>query len=263
MPGDSIELVAAPRAVGRSWIWHKKGAERLEDSNLEDYIRKYASDFAPFFEARAKKDSLFDPEAVHDHLFRLLAKRLSKVSPSVFRKVDSCMYWVIEELPARVIRVDWKNLTVETKKEVDRSSAFYSLTASAGQYGRLLEGSTGFGEFVLTMRQKLERQPDVFYTPVSGFLRTEDDDLQALCDTLDQLQRESDRICVSANGQTYEINRYCPHQGADLTVADIRDGRFIVCPRHGWTFDLENGGRGTNNAATISATKMSKASVTQ
>jgi UDP-MurNAc hydroxylase len=38
------------------------------------------------------------------------------------------------------------------------------------------------------------------------------------------------------------IQRYCPHQGEDLSHGRISDdGKTITCPRHGWTWRLADG----------------------
>ncbi|MEZ5216228.1 MAG: Rieske 2Fe-2S domain-containing protein [Ilumatobacteraceae bacterium] len=41
----------------------------------------------------------------------------------------------------------------------------------------------------------------------------------------------------------YEIERFCPHRGADLTVFGELDGCTLTCTLHGWEFDLDQGGR--------------------
>jgi nitrite reductase (NADH) small subunit len=46
------------------------------------------------------------------------------------------------------------------------------------------------------------------------------------------LFREGDRI--------YAVGDSCPHMGAALSEGFI-DGKCVVCPWHGWIFDLETG----------------------
>ena len=40
----------------------------------------------------------------------------------------------------------------------------------------------------------------------------------------------------------YEIDRWCPHEKADLINAEINSEGKVVCPRHCWEFNLSNGG---------------------
>ena len=49
------------------------------------------------------------------------------------------------------------------------------------------------------------------------------------------------RICIAnVGGELCAINNSCPHLGASLSRGRIRDGK-IVCPLHGWPFDLKTG----------------------
>ena len=42
------------------------------------------------------------------------------------------------------------------------------------------------------------------------------------------------------DGQYYALDDYCPHMGASLGPADVRDLR-VICDRHGWAFRLTDG----------------------
>lgn len=64
-----------------------------------------------------------------------------------------------------------------------------------------------------------------------------------------------ERIQIVAGGCIYEVDRFCPHRGDDLAAAQIQDGRYLVCPRHHWFFDLADGGRCTANESTVHATR--------
>jgi nitrite reductase (NADH) small subunit len=48
-------------------------------------------------------------------------------------------------------------------------------------------------------------------------------------------------VCV-AGGETYAYRNVCPHQGGPVAEGrvDTADGR-VVCPWHGWEFDLDGG----------------------
>ena len=58
-------------------------------------------------------------------------------------------------------------------------------------------------------------------------------------------------------GDIFEINRFCPHNGADLCNAEINIENYLVCPRHGWKFDLANEGIDKLSKTTINSKKIS------
>ena len=58
-------------------------------------------------------------------------------------------------------------------------------------------------------------------------------------------------------GEIFEINRFCPHNGADLCNAEINSDNYLVCPRHGLKFDLINKGSDKLSKTTINSKKIS------
>jgi nitrite reductase/ring-hydroxylating ferredoxin subunit len=48
-------------------------------------------------------------------------------------------------------------------------------------------------------------------------------------------------ILVKAKGVIYACESECPHQGAPLDAAFIKEAGKISCPRHGYRFDLTTG----------------------
>jgi nitrite reductase/ring-hydroxylating ferredoxin subunit len=47
-------------------------------------------------------------------------------------------------------------------------------------------------------------------------------------------------IIQRQNGTFYAIEASCKHQGADLTMGEIKNN-IATCPRHQWQYDLETG----------------------
>ena len=48
-------------------------------------------------------------------------------------------------------------------------------------------------------------------------------------------------VCVAA-GEVYAYRNVCPHQGGPVAEGRVDTGdRRVVCPWHGWEFDLDGG----------------------
>ena len=45
---------------------------------------------------------------------------------------------------------------------------------------------------------------------------------------------------VRHRGRLYALEDACPHRGAPLHRGEVEEGR-LVCPLHGWAFDLDTG----------------------
>lgn len=47
-------------------------------------------------------------------------------------------------------------------------------------------------------------------------------------------------LLVKREGQVYALGSKCPHMGCDLTRGKLNEN-ILVCPCHGWSFDVRNG----------------------
>ncbi len=55
------------------------------------------------------------------------------------------------------------------------------------------------------------------------------------------VETESKRIALfKVDGKFYAVDEVCPHRGGPLSEGDIEDCE-VVCPWHGWRFNLETG----------------------
>jgi len=68
----------------------------------------------------------------------------------------------------------------------------------------------------------------------------------------------SERMTVTFNGQSYEVDRYCPHKQYDLKNAPISEEGLLECPKHKWRFDLSQSGVCINGKkpCSLNATKL-------
>ena len=48
-------------------------------------------------------------------------------------------------------------------------------------------------------------------------------------------------LLVNAKGQIFACETECPHQGAPLSGALVKDAEHISCQRHGYRFNLKTG----------------------
>ena len=50
-----------------------------------------------------------------------------------------------------------------------------------------------------------------------------------------------DLLLVNAKGVIYACETECPHQGAPLSGALVKDAEHLTCQRHGYRFNLKTG----------------------
>lgn len=98
----------------------------------------------------------------------------------------------------------------------------------------VLQGKIGWEEALLSMRIRLRRDPDVFDSRFMGLLRYGNEPAQTL-----QMAKEGGE-CEMIEKDGFQLQRFCPHAGEDLTNAIIC-GDVVECPRHHWKWDSTTG----------------------
>ncbi|MEE8114110.1 MAG: Rieske (2Fe-2S) protein, partial [Nitrososphaerales archaeon] len=130
----------------------------------------------------------------------------------------------------------------------------YVITAHRDEWQNLMEGKLTCYEWLLSLRFKVNRTPDKFSPLLDGFLVNEPEDLAVFCKHYEK-RKSDETITVHTDRKTYKVCRNCPHEGADLSNGYIEEDS-LVCRRHGWKFDLEDGGKCHDHGATINAQEV-------
>ena len=242
MPGDVLDV--------QSCELQRVAAERITDENFDRYVRAYARRMAPFFEARRRP---VDAARAEDVARRLAAELSRKLAAFALRaRVTFPLYVALEDPAACTLRVDFAANRVDPVAEVPASDR-YALRARTFDVGRVLDGLLTWEEFLLSFRLRLSRVPDRYDPLLHGYLALEVEDLPQFCERVLANEARRERIEVEAGGKRYSVTRFCPHQGADLAQAWVESGAYLVCPRHRWRFNLEDGGKCAANGCTIDA----------
>ncbi len=229
------------------------GSERVTDESFEAYIHQYARDMSAVFEARRRTLTRDELLSRFEQLREILQAKLDALTVS--DRVLFPLYCAFRELPQRILRVDFAGREIKEVPEIDTQRA-YVFIASAGDLVPVLDGKMGWEEFLLSCRQQMRRTPDLYDTILHGYLALELEDLPEFCEQIRATEARKQRVEIEAGGRRYSIRRFCPHQGADLSQGWIQDNRYLVCPRHRWMFDLEDGGHCRANNVTCEALEL-------
>jgi UDP-MurNAc hydroxylase len=106
----------------------------------------------------------------------------------------------------------------------------------------LVNGSTPWEDFFLSLRFSAKREPDIYNDHLIGILKfAELEALQAIEDYETAMQSD-ERITIHSEGKVYSVSRYCPHAGNDmLNTGEVLPGGILRCLAHHYEFNLENG----------------------
>jgi UDP-MurNAc hydroxylase len=179
-----------------------------------------------------------------------LEKKLAQLT--VRDRVTLPLYFRLGDRERAMLRVDFLANRVEPA-DVIAEENYYAVSAPSWEVARVLNGRLTWDDFSLTLRLRLNRQPDIYQAVIQAFMTLETEDMNWYCAKLLELEENQERVIVEAGGKRYAINRFCPHQGGDLTEAWIEQDRYLTCPRHRWQFDLEKEGRCLTSSNSVRA----------
>jgi UDP-MurNAc hydroxylase len=234
IPGTCIEV-----AQDRIDVTHPCSAQDLTAifEDKEAYLRRYQNDWLPFIEDQKAKWA--EPTAGLADELKSWWEPLLASAPNLRKGVGDVCVIDMGELK---IAIDFPNGTVNewdggdhgfrftidrrlvetvvAERAVDWSnSLFLSCRFSAWRRGP-------FNEYVYNFFKSLSEE---------RMVRTEAEASRNL--SPDRGGMADETIVIDG----YEMQRTCPHRGADLTVFGEVTGGDLVCTLHGWKFDLATG----------------------
>lgn len=117
----------------------------------------------------------------------------------------------------------------------------YRVTTAGRWLAGVLDGKIAWEDLLISMRLSLHRDPDVYNDHLVGLLKHANAPALRAVEAYETERDASERIVIESAGRAYDIPRYCPHAGEDLSVgAVVRDGR-LHCLAHNFAFDLATG----------------------
>ena len=210
--------------------------QRIFTNKLE-YLREYQQDWAPWLEQH--RASWAAPTADLLETVRAWWEPLMRIAPTVCDAIGAnCVLRlgdldILLDFPSREVRI-WSNEPFGFRFEIQRELVETVVAQRAHDWSNALFLSCRFtawrqgpfNEYVYNFFKSLSAE---------RMVRTEAEALRKLSPDRGGIADES--IVIGG----YEMQRTCPHRGADLTVFGEISGDDLVCTLHGWKFDLATG----------------------
>lgn len=240
MPGDTLNT--------QSMKFINLSDTRIDEKNYNEYITDYIKKYKNYFAERKYIIQNNGYRTILERLRNELQSKLDKLSLS--NRVSAPLYFILFDKPEKFLKVDFLQGAVTFASGIAEEDN-YIIKAPSWEITRILDRIITWDDFSLTFRMKLNRKPDIYQKVIEAFLVLEAEDLNEFCKKLLEIESKQERIIIEAGGCKYSINRFCPHEGGDLTHSWIEDNRYVVCPRHNWKYDLKNDGKCTLNDVSI------------
>jgi UDP-MurNAc hydroxylase len=197
----------------------------------------------------------FDVPFDVNQLAEAVRARLSQIKDLKFEKCPILVFnWGRDE-KIDGLSIDLNSSDLRPVSELPEGN-FMLVSAERKYFSLMSDVSNRWQDVYLSLRATVTRSPDIFNTFINIFLFSDVDNIRKAFQTT--LNIGEDRIVkIDPNtGQNYELNRYCPHNGADLINAEVDAGGNLICPRHAWKFRLADHGNCLETGASIKAIEL-------
>jgi UDP-MurNAc hydroxylase len=207
---------------------------------IEEYLDQYARDRAG---ALAEVYSSA-PDATPDLAERFAAhfSRLGTLSPYFLSRIGMTVRFEVTGAGGGTwdVRMDADGLRVDLDGKA--SEPAYTFTVAGRWLGAVLAGDIAWEDLLLSLRMTARRTPDEYNDYLIGLLKHANEPALLAVEEYETRRSTDERIVVQrADGRAFEIARYCPHAGEDLSVGAVVEGGVVHCLAHNFEFDLETG----------------------
>lgn len=255
-PGVScvpLDVLGSAAPDGKGGFVFENVAKPLTDDDIRGMIQYYRD-----VDAAAAKPAALPQAEILGYFEREMNKKIEVLKKNPNISLGCALYFDVRgaDGASNLYGIDPANPALRKADAADILEPYYLHTTNVGAIEKLIHSGKGWGTYFLSFLFRSRRVPDVFDSAMGTFfVANDDDDLDFGLKKLVQFRDSDECITLtSPDGQSsVTCRRFCPHQGADLKYAAF-DGRYVVCPRHQWKFDCENGGKADNSMDTIDAT---------
>ncbi|MDE1151580.1 MAG: MBL fold metallo-hydrolase [Micavibrio sp.] len=232
-------------------------AKEITDAEIMDIIHKYRA-----LDAALPKAAKISEAAIFAFFGSEMNKKIEVLKSNPKVSIDCTLFIDIRKEDGTDTLYCLKPGTLQLEK-ADKSAIappYYLHTTSTAALEKFIQSGKGWGTYFLSFLFRGKRDPDVFDTALGTFFVANDAaDLDYGLKKLVEFRDSDEYITLEApdGKSSVSCRRFCPHQGADLTYANF-DGKYVICPRHQWRFNCENGGKADNSNDTLDATITKK-----
>ncbi|HYC57219.1 MAG TPA: Rieske 2Fe-2S domain-containing protein [Candidatus Binatia bacterium] len=124
--------------------------------------------------------------------------------------------------------------------EYDGEHCHYTFEMSSKLIGQVLTDEMSWEDAFLSLRFTAHRDPDRYNQHLFTLFKMSDSRALQAIQKAETADRSNETFRLAAEGCVYEVQRYCPHGGSDLSEAEVEDGH-VICPGHHWRFSLADG----------------------
>ncbi|WP_307796630.1 Rieske (2Fe-2S) protein [Actinomadura barringtoniae] len=248
-PGDAVDLVTGE--VTRDPV---SARFSFADAFRPGYLERYAADRAELIEGEMAGYPI--PDAGLFDRFRNHFEFLGGLSDYFRGQINMIVRFEITGPNGGTWDVDFSPEGLKVGEASASVRPHYRITTAGRWLDGVLTGKLAWEDLLISMRLSLYRDPDVYNDYLVGLLKHANAMALDAVEAYETGRDERERITVRSAGHSYDIPRYCPHAGEDLSVGAVIDNGRLRCLAHNFTFDLASGECVNARSANLTSRKL-------
>lgn len=234
LPGDRIDVGSG--RVSRDRRWDGFYFDDV-DEYLESYARRRADEIDAVYQAYP------DPPLGSglSQRFTEHFEALGALSDYFLHRIAMVVRFVVEGADGGVWDVELGPSRCRIDLTAGAPHPGYELRVEARWLDAVLTGRMRWEDLFLSLRIRASRDPDRYNDYLVGLLKHADAGALEAVERYETDRDPHDTVLLTSEQGAWEVSRYCPHAGEDLSHgAVIRDG-VLRCLGHNFDFDLATG----------------------
>lgn len=122
----------------------------------------------------------------------------------------------------------------------DNEPCQYEFEMTSQLLDQVMRDEMSWEDVFLSLRFRAHRDPDRYNQHLFTLFKMSDSRALHAIQKAETADRAHDTFVLEHDGRSYEVQRWCPHGGSDLSEAGVEAGH-VVCPGHHWRFSLADG----------------------
>jgi L-ascorbate metabolism protein UlaG (beta-lactamase superfamily)/nitrite reductase/ring-hydroxylating ferredoxin subunit len=232
LPGDTYEV--GPGRCVRDPRW-----EGFSFADTGEYLASYAAERQPALAAvyAAHPDPGDDlAERFAEHF-----ARLGGLSPYFLERIDMTVRFEVEGPAGGCWDVRLGPDSARVSLHGGSGAAQYRFRVASRWLEPVIAGRLGWEDLLLSLRFSAWRSPDLYNDYLVGLLKHADADALEAVASYESSRDSGETVVVEGTDGRYEVGRYCPHAGEDLTHGAVVQDGVLRCLGHNFDFDLATG----------------------
>ena len=238
-----VNTLTIPGSIVKVGKQIKNNTDKNALNRVYKDVDAYTRTYEKYIDIYAKPKSYVSDSKIENALvnFTRNIRKIKKISKFYTKQIDGAVLFDLQDWGKWIVDFSRKEPIFKYTNE----DYIYSFDIDPHSFAMLFEdASVDFEKYFLGCNFSCSRSPDVYNEPLFALLKHFDIKRFLMSEDLYASRGDafSQKFTLEHKGCKMNVQKYCPHMMADLEeIGYVDSENNLVCPLHGWKFNLDTG----------------------